>query len=245
MKISVIIVHWNTPHELKVQGSKFKFQNDLEVIVIDNASEKSIKNLKLGTKNFNLIKNKENLGFTKACNQGAKMAKGEWLLFLNPDTHITSENILKFVSKAEEQNLDAASLQPLEDNYLKPLPTPLSLLVEFSPIRRLVPLSIFRQKTLFGGGLLIKKSVLENLNGWDEKFFLWFEDSDLTKRLLVNGYKIGWVDVPYAHAGGTSFKKLSDQRKKDIFFTSMNFYSNKHFGFFGQLVVRFITFLNK
>lgn len=249
MKISVIIVHWNTPDALRTQRLKLRTYKDIEIILIDNNSTEEnitkLKSYKLQELGYKTTYNQENFGFAKANNQGVKCSKGEWLMFLNPDTHINSENILKFVNKAEEQRLDAASLQPLEDNYLKPLPTPLSLLVEFSPIRRLVPLNIFRQKTLFGGGLLIKKSVLENLKGWDEKFFLWFEDSDLTKRLIDNGYKIGWVDVPYKHAGGTSFKKMTDQKKKDIFFTSMNLYSNKHFSFFGQLVVKFITFLNK
>lgn len=238
MKISIIIVHWNTPKELAKQLDILKSFNDLEVIVVDNASDVHVHHSRL-------IQNKSNIGFAKACNRGAKIAKGEWLLFLNPDTHITSENALAFVRKAEERNLDAASLQSSSDNYSKPLPTPFSLLVEFSPLRRLVPLSVFKQKTLFGGGLLIKKRVLEKLNGWDEEFFLWFEDSDLTRRLLSKDYKIGWIDVPYTHEGGASFKKLSDQKKKDIFFTSMNLYSNKHFGFFGKSVVRFVTFLNR
>jgi len=215
-----------------------KPSNDLEVIVVDNASETPVKYSRV-------IKNKSNLGFAKACNQGTKIAKGEWLLFLNPDTHISSQSILELIRQAEELNYDAASLKPSSDSYSKPLPSAISLLAEFSPLRRIVPLSLFKQRTLFGGGLLIKKNVLQKIGGWDERFFLWFEDSDLTKRLLVNGYKIGWVDVPYKHAGGTSFKKMIDQKKKDIFFTSMNLYSNKHFSFLGQLVVKFITFLNK
>lgn len=249
MKISVIIVYWNTPDELRTlssllrQGSEGQVsKKDIEIIVIDNNSDKK---LEINNQKLKLIENKTNLGFAAACNQGAKIAKGEWLLFLNPDTYISSQNVLRFLRKAEELNYDAASLKPSSSNYSKPLPSALSLLVEFSPLRRFISLNIFRQKTLFGGGLLIKRSVFNKLGGWDERFFLWFEDSDLTRRLLDNEYKIGWINVPHTHAGGTSFKKLSDSKRKEIFFSSMNLYASKHFSFFGQLVVKFITFLNK
>ena len=265
MKASAIIVHWNTPEQVEVQSSKFKVQNDIEIILIDNNSTKENINklksyrLRFGSAPFGktqgkqgkqdsgykIIYNNKNLGYAGACNQGAKLAKGEWLLFLNPDTHISSANVLEFVRKTEERKLDAASLQPSSNSYTKPLPSPFSLMIEFSPLGRLIPLSVFKQKTLFGGGLLIRKSVLKNIGGWDEEFFLWFEDSDLTRRLLDNGYKIGWVDVPHTHMGGTSFKRLSDKKRKEIFFTSMNLYAHNHFSPFGQLVIKFITFLNR
>jgi len=240
-KISIIIVHWNTPEQFQVQSSKFEVRKNIEVIVVDNNSDKK---LEIRNKNLRLIQNKTNLGFAAACNQGAKNAKGEWLLFLNPDTHITSSDILKFIENAEVQQFDAACLNPASGNYLKPLPSALSLLAEFSPFCRFIPLRLFRQKTLFGGGLLIKKSVLKKLGGWDEDFFLWFEDSDLTKRLLDEGYKIGWIEVPHNHAGGVSFKGLKEQQRRELFFASMNLYAQKHFGYFGKFAVKFLTVLN-
>lgn len=248
MKVSIIIVHWNTPEVLKAQSLKLKAKENIEIILTDNNSTeenvRTLKSYRLQDSGYRIIYNDKNLGFAKACNQGAKLAKSEWLLFLNPDTHLTSANVLELVSKTEERNLDAASLKPSSNNYTKPLPTPFSLLVEFSPLQRLIPLNIFKQKTLFGGGLLIKKGALDKLKGWDERFFLWFEDSDLTRRLLDNGYKIGWIDVPHTHIGGTSFKKLPDSKRKEIFFTSMTIYARKHFGFFGKLVVKFLTLIN-
>ena len=245
MKVSAIIVHWNTPNELNKQISLLKSTKELEVIIIDNASEKSIKNLELRNKNLRVVENNTNLGFAKACNQGATISKGEWLLFLNPDTFLTSDEILKFTKNDEKKSLDAASPEQIGDSYFKPVPTWLSLLSEFSPLRRIIPLSSFKKHTLFGGCLLMRASVLKEIGGWDEKFFLWFEDSDLTKRLLDEGYKIGWIEVPHNHAGGSSFKRLTEDKRKKIFFTSMNLYASKHFGFLGKLVVKFLTFLNK
>lgn len=256
MKASVIIVHWNTPEVLRAQSLKLRAYKDIEIILIDNNStdenRKKIKNYKppfdsaQGKQNlgYRIIYNKSNVGFAKACNQGAKIAKGEWLLFLNPDTYISSQNILRFVRKTEELNYDASSLKPLSDNYSKPLPSALSLLVEFSPLRRLIPLNIFKKKTLFGGGLLIKKSVFNDLGGWDKHFFLWFEDSDITERLLKKGYKIGWIKIDHKHTGGTSFTKLSEKKKRQIFFTSMSQYAHKHFNAFGVKIFKFVNLLN-
>lgn len=244
MKVSVIIVHWNTPSALEAQQKLIKTSNDLEVIVVDNASEKSIKNPERKNKNVRIIENNENLGFAAACNQGAEIAKGEWLLFLNPDTHITSDEVLKFSKNAEKKNLDAVSPVQKGDSYFKPLPTWLSLLAEFSPFRRVLPLSLFKKRTLFGGCLLIKASVLKKLGGWDEDFFLWFEDSDLTNRLYRNGFNVGWLPVTYTHKGGVSFSQLDNAYKKRMFFSSMNIYSRKHFDIFGQLIIKAISSWN-
>ena len=147
MKISVIIVHWNTPSELKVQSSEFNVKRNIEIILIDNNSTEEnlakLKGYRLQDLGYKIIYNKENLGFAKACNQGAKIAEGKWLLFLNPDTLISSENILDFVNKAQERNLDAASLEPQSGDYLKPLPSPLSLLVELTPLAKIISLNKF------------------------------------------------------------------------------------------------------
>jgi hypothetical protein len=244
MKISVVIVHWNTPDALEKQLALIKSSKDLEVVVVDNASKKSIKNLKLIHKNLRVVENNANLGFATACNQGAIIAKGEWLLFLNPDTFITSDKILKLVKSAEIQNLDAASPTQTGENYYKPLPTWLSLTVEFSPLGRIIPLSIFKNRTLFGGCLLIKASVLKRLGGWDNKFFLWFEDSDLTKRLYDMKYRIGWIPIKYKHLGGGSFAQLDFKYKKIIFFKSMNIYAKKHFSLMDRFIVMLLTAIN-
>lgn len=242
MKISVIVVHWNTPSVLEAQLKHLKPSKDLEVIVVDNASKESstLSRILKQSKQVVFMRNKKNMGFATACNQGADNAKGEWLLFLNPDTHITSDEVLKFTNNAEKKNLDAASPEQVGEDYFKPLPTWLSLLIEFSPLKRFIPLSLFNKHTLFGGCLLIRAAVLKNLNGWDEDFFLWFEDSDLTQRLYDNGYKVGWLPVKYSHAGGSSFAKLDQTYKKKLFFSSMKSYAQKHFGMIGKLVVRLL-----
>lgn len=238
--ITVIIVHWNTPKLLKKQLTLLKPEQNLKIIVVDNKSEKSVDWIKKDFPNITLIKNSVNRGYAGGCNSGAKRAKDNWLLFLNPDVLIANKQIFAMADQAEKNNLDAASPEPGSSSYQKPLPSPLSLLVEFTPFNRLIDLDIFKQKTLFGGCLLIKNKVLKQIGGWDERFFLWFEDSDLTKRLYDNNHRVGWLNIKVSHIGGTSFKRLEDKNKRKIFFTSMNLYAKKHFSIVGKLVVLLI-----
>lgn len=235
MKVTLIIIHWNTPEILRSQLQKLK-DIDYEVVIVDNNSSQKLDWIKKEFPEIRLIKNKFNRGYAAACNQGAGISKGEWLLFLNPDVEIDKTQIGRLIEEANKKGLDACSPKTSND-YEKPLPTWLSLFIEFTPLRKIIPLSIFNQKTLFGGCLLIKNDVLKNLGGWDERFFLWFEDSDLTKRLLDANYKVARVNVPINHLGGASFKKVKEQVKTDVFFHSMYLYAKKHFSLLGKLIL--------
>lgn len=240
-KLSIIIVHWNNPDLLRNQLSELTRNKDLQITVVDNASSKSVGWIKKDFPDITLIENKVNRGYASACNQGILKSNNEWLLFLNPDVELKSGELKSLLNEAEEYSFDASSPHSTSTGYDKALPNSLSLLFEFTPLGKLIPKNIFTEnKTLFGGCLLIKKNVLQELGGWDERFFLWFEDSDLTKRLVDNGYKIGWLDRRIKHQGGASFNNMNDQSKKDIFFNSMQIYALKHFTAIGQMIVHLI-----
>lgn len=237
-KISIIIVHWNTPQILKSQLTALSFHEG-QIIVIDNQSNESLSWIKKEFPKVEVLKNKINRGYSFAGNQGASLATGEWLIFLNPDVEISKNSLQQLYLYAEKNNVDACCPQ-MDDNYNKPLPTPLSLLIEFSPLKKFIPQNIFNLKTLFGGCLLIKKKVFMEIGGWDERFFLWFEDSDLTKRLIDKKCLLAIAPIKINHAGGSSFQKLTDQFKKDVFFNSMEIYAKKHFFRWGQIMVKLI-----
>src|SRR3989344_6999234 len=102
MKLSIIIVNWNTEDLLKqTLDSVFKETKnfDFEVIVVDNNSMKddSVKMIKENFPQVVLIENKENLGFSRANNQGLKIAKGEYLMLLNSDVIVLNQAIEKLV----------------------------------------------------------------------------------------------------------------------------------------------------
>lgn len=243
-KTSVVIVHWNTPNELESLLQNINTEKSLDIVVVDNNSDKSITNLEKKFTSVLFIHNKVNRGYAFACNQGFMATKGEWVLFLNPDIDIQPQAIKQLVHYANTRNLDAVSPNPDSENYMKPLPTPLSFLTEFTPIVRLIPhkviASITRKLTLFGGALCIRRSVLEYIGGWDERFFIWFEDSDLTKQLFDYDYKVGWAPIHFKHTGGASFDRLLDSTKRDIFFNSMGIYADKYFDTIGSLIVKFL-----
>ncbi len=236
---SVIIIHWNTPEILKDLLIELIKNSAFQIIIIDNHSKKLLSWVKKDFPSVKLVSNKNNYGYAFACNQGILEAKGKWLLFLNPDVDIDHKTIIEMVKFTKNKKLSACSPLTLS-SYRKPLSSWFSLLVEFTPLNIFIPLNVFKQKTLFGGCLLIKKNVIKKLGGWDERFFLWFEDSDLTLRLLRNNYRIGWFDRRVNHLGGISFAPLNDQYKKDIFFHSMNVFSLKYFSWFGKIIIKLI-----
>ena len=240
--ISVIIVHWNNSSLLKRELGKIGNSKSVQVIVVDNASQNKPLWIKKTFPQVTLVQNKENLGYTKACNKGAQKALGEWLLFLNDDVEIREETILEMVKYCQDNKLAVASAHSSTKGYEKPLPTTLSLLSEFTPLGKFVKPPKASTKTLFGGCLLIKKSVFEKVGGWDEDFYFWFEDADLTSRLIQNQFKIGWIPLNVKHLGGVSAHKLTKKEQHRLFFNSMSIYAKKHFSLLGRVIVTLLKF---
>jgi GT2 family glycosyltransferase len=238
-KVSLVIVHWNTADILE-QQLKLVYCPDFQITLINNNPKIDLSSLKKKFPKLELIQNDFNRGFAFACNQGVSLAEHDWIFFLNPDVLIEPYQIEEMIKDAKQSNLDALSPRPSNTAYAKPIPSPLSLLVEFTPIGRIIPSFVFGKKTLTGGALLIKKTVIRAVGGWDERFFLWFEDSDLTKRLLKAGYKTGFSLETVRHIGGTSFENWADQKKRDIFFHSLKVYADKHFAFVGRKITTLI-----
>ncbi len=238
---SIIIVHWNNHKLLKNELKLIGRSKNLEVIVVDNASDKKPDWVKKEFPDVKILLNSKNEGYARACNRGAKKSRGEWLLFLNDDLEILSGQVKSIISYANENHLDAASPESSAPGYKKPLPTTFSLLAEFTPLKYLIPLNRFKSTTLFGGCLLIKRNAFLKLGGWEENFFFWFDDADLTYRLVENGFKIGWIPLKVKHIGGHSLKRYSDKEQKKLYFSSMRLYAKKHFSFFGRFIVWLIT----
>ena len=121
MKIlaSLVIVHWNNGALLKNLLTKLGTHPELEVIVVDNNSDERPTWIKKTFPYVNLIQNKSNLGYAKACNRGATGAKGEWLLFLNDDLEITHIQIKEMITRAGEDIKSRTRLQVDPFNTLR------------------------------------------------------------------------------------------------------------------------------
>lgn len=255
MDLSIIIVNWNTrPLLERCLESIFRAAGDLsiEIFVIDNASKDDSQEVlkKRFQGRVNLILNNKNLGFAKANNQALKKAKGHFILFLNPDTEILGDDLIKIV-KLMRQNRDygAVSCQLIGvDGEIQPsvrrFPTLISqiliLLKLHRPFPQLEPLAEYfaydfdYQKLqevdqVMGAFLMTRREVLEKVGLLDENFFIWFEEVDFCKRVKEAGWKVVYdPEVKILHHGAQSFGQVLSFRKQRIFNRSLIYYFKKH-----------------
>ncbi|MBI5122683.1 glycosyltransferase [Candidatus Roizmanbacteria bacterium] len=265
--ISVIIVHYKVKKELfacikSIYDSRPKAK--FEIIVVDNDDKKIIHSeLKKKFPKVKYVVNR-NRGFGQGNNIGVKHAEGEYLFFLNPDTNIfstTIDSLLLFFKKAKVGMVAPLLLGsnggPYQQGSLELTPQRGWIVLSF--LNKLFPKNIISQKYFInswikeetkevdvipGTALMIKKEIFEKVGGFDEKFFLYFEEFDLCKRVRALGYKLYiYPDAKVMHKWGASTKKRSDIDK--IFRQSRFYYFKKHFGLPSALLTEFVLGINK
>jgi N-acetylglucosaminyl-diphospho-decaprenol L-rhamnosyltransferase len=181
-----------------------------EVIIVDNFStDKSIENIKDVFPAIRLINSPVNLGFGKANNLAAKYAQSKYLLFLNTDTILT-ENMPKILSDYLNQQQDVGAISPRitfdDGSYQLSCGKLPSLAIEFiDKIRYGIDQkwhhvfgslynkqhsSIKEMGWLTGACLMMRRDVFEQIGGFDESFFMYFEDKDICKRVSEAGWKV-------------------------------------------------------
>jgi len=237
--LSVIIVNWNTQEDLKqCLESHFKscenLQGRVETIVIDNASsDGSVSKIQeFINKDFSIdfIKNKENLGFPKACNQGLKKSTGKYLLLLNPDSILFSETYQKtldYIKKNKDIGLlgihtknPDGSLQP----SVWPEPNIFKLFIEAFYLHYFLPKKIRGRLLLsgyfdyqeslavgmiLGSFLLISRDCFEKIGFLNEKIFMFGEDLDYCIRANKTGFKVFYYhETSFIHKGNQATQKL-------------------------------------
>ncbi len=271
MTISIIIVHYQVSDLLlSCLRSLYKNHNkeDFEVIVVDNDEVATIdRKLKKEFPHATYVKNKQNTGYSGGNNLGACVAKGTFLFFLNPDT-LVKKNTLAIMSDYLEKHKEAGIVAPLlldknETAY------PLQGTKELTPLRAIFALS-FLQK-LFpknpiansywnkdwnkketkavdvvpGSAFMIRRELFEKLKGFDERYFLFFEEHDICNRVKELGFTI--VIVPSAqiiHLWGESTKK-STKNIQAIFEKSRFYYFKKFYGLLPAMLIESILRFSK
>lgn len=248
-QVSIIIVNYNTKNLLLdcISSVKEKTQGiSYEIIVVDNASsDQSVKALEEKFPEVNVISSRVNLGFGKANNLGAKIAKGKYLFLLNTDT-LLMNNAIKFLydfmEKQENHRVAACggNLYHLDGSpnfsYTMQYPSLGShFLYKFHLSKYFLNQDRFNHtkqskevNIIIGADLFIRKSVFDELGGFDENFFMYVEEGELQYRMHQKGWKIYSVpDAEIVHMQGsssTNFFKLKTE------FDSYQYYFTKHFG---------------
>lgn len=180
-----------------------------EVILVDNASsDGSVGMIKQEFKKIKVIENKENVGFAKGCNIGAKNAKGEYLLFLNSDTQVLDKGFLSMVKFLEENpkvailggklhNADG-SIQRSCGKFYNLFNLIIMLLgLERLGFLRSSPNRIQKVDWVSGACMMVRRDVFEKIFGFDEKLFMYMEDMELCFRAK----KLGFSTYFYPHLG--------------------------------------------
>jgi GT2 family glycosyltransferase len=257
MKLSIIIVSWNVKDDLLccLQSIKENSASEsFEIIVVDNgSSDGTVDAIKENFPGVIVIANSENRSFSAANNQAIKIAKGQYLFLLNPDTIIHPQSLDNLIKVLDEKPTAGACGPRFIDTDGKThssvgyLPTFRSLLYGKTFFRSL---GIFRShykkltankfnydrqsevEQLSGAALMVNRSVINEIGLMDENFFLYYEDVDLCLRIRKAGWKIVYVpDAVITHIGGKSTEQVS-AKKKLFLYSSALLYFRKHRGKF-------------
>lgn len=267
MQLSVIIVNYNVKYFLEqclcsvVKACK---NIDAEIIVADNCStdgSKAYLSPKFNGVHFIWVN--DNIGFAKANNLALSTAKGKYILFLNPDTIVPEdcfENCITFFDTHADAGALGIKMIDGTGTFLKEskraFPSPLTSLFKLTGLARVFPKSKIFAKyhlgnlsadedhevdVLAGAFMMIPAAVLNAIGSFDETFFMYGEDVDLSYRIQKAGYK------NYYFAGSTIIHFKGESTKKGslnyvrLFYSAMSLFVKKHYsgsraGIFNALI---------
>lgn len=238
-----------------------QIKDSIDIIVVDNGSNSRLLNEAQGD-SFRLFTNNQNHGFGAACNFGFKKAKSKYVLFLNPDTIIfknTLSNSIEFMKQNEQ--ITVLGCQQIDENreVIKTCATDLTLrkyIIKSFYLDKLFPKLFKSYKMSYWnhdnscyvnhvmGSFYMMKSVDFNyINGFDEDFFMYYEDLDLSKRIIKNGGKIFFnTDIKIFHETGGSSKNFKPQR---LFYSldSIILFGKKHFPRYNSILLGFFVLI--
>ena len=254
MQLSVIILNYNVRYFLEhcLKSVQKAIENlDAQIIVVDNNSpDDSCEMVKTLFPKVILIENNENAGFPKGNNIGVQQAKGKYICILNPDTVVaedTFEKILAFAEKQEKLGIIGCKLIDGTGKFLpeskRGIPTTWVAFGKIAGLYKLFPKVKKFQKyyaqhldenstgqvdILVGAFMVLQKATYEQLGGFDERYFMYGEDIDLSYRILKAGFKNYYFgEIQAVHFKGESTTK--DQVYLERFYNAMYIFYKKHF----------------
>jgi GT2 family glycosyltransferase len=262
MEIVISIVSWNAKDMLKGCLSSLRkhvHPGDARVIVVDNAStDGTPEMIKAEFLEVTLIESGSNLGFGKGHNMIARFSCAPFVLFLNPDTIFvekTHELMLEVMKNNQDigavgcrmVNLDGSvqelgfqwRISPLNEfiNSIFVSKAAMSLARRFLPYQD--PLKSGYVRKLYGGCLMVRRDVLDRVGWFDERFFMYGEDVDLSRRIIEAGFRLYYLSSSkIIHAAGGVSSKAPGQFSTLMQCESIAKLMKKYCGPTGQLVYK-------
>ncbi|MGE5329783.1 MAG: glycosyltransferase family 2 protein [Deltaproteobacteria bacterium] len=268
MDLSIIIVNFKSK-DFTEACVKSIYQNtkniSFEVIVVDNNSGDGC--IEMLSEKFPQVigyENKENAGFSKGNNIGMKLAKGRYLLLLNPDTIVfesTLDKMVEYMDKHSDVGVSGCRVEnpdgTLQRACRRSVPTPKIAFFQLSGLGKLFPKSKILAKynlsyidenqetevdAVSGAFLTFRREVYEQIGGLDEDYFMYAEDIDFCFRAKQKGWKIMYYpDTRITHFKGQSSKHMSMKATK-AFYDSMAIFFNKNYSKKTNPILKFFVY---
>lgn len=271
-KIDIVLVNWNAGRQISDALSSIASNHEglvNTVIVVDNNSiDDSLAQIEASKADLpfslHIVRNATNRGFGAACNQGAALSFSEYLLFLNPDTLLFANSLsepLRYMEQVENSGVGICGIQLIDESghvsrSCARFPSASMFAAQALGLNKLPCLRSWSHHMgdwdhastrevdhVIGAFYLIRRDLFESLKGFDERFFVYLEDLDLSLR----AHQAGWRSVYFAnaqafHAGGGTSNQIKARR---LFYSlsSRLQYAFKHLSWLGAMLVMLVTLL--
>ncbi|MES2850494.1 MAG: glycosyltransferase family 2 protein [Bacteroidota bacterium] len=264
--IDIVIVNWTSGHYLrKCIASILENKNEpyvSKVIVIDNDSGDTSATDLVDNRKIEIIHNKKNLGFAKACNQGFRLCKCDFVLLLNPDALLlenTLQDCVAFMKQTSSVDILGCCLlndAGITSKSCSRFPSPLRFFYDASGLSKIAP-KIFTPATLMtdwdhsesrqvdqvmGAFMFMRKDVFDKIGYFDERFFVYYEELDFSLRLAkAGGISYFSSEIKAVHSGEGTTTSVKAFRLY-LSLQSRFRYAKKNFSWPGYLFVCLSTF---
>lgn len=251
--VDIVIVNWNSGDQLRdCLASIAQHGGDAvrHVIVVDNGSIDGSADVEYDSDNLTIIATGQNLGFAAACNLGVKSGNSEFILFLNPDAQLLPDSLQRAISFLRSDTGEQAGVAGIQlrgddgfpQRHCTRLPSWRTFAGQSLGLSSILPglfpplfmtdfdhLQTRQVDHVIGAFYLIRRHLFQQVNGFDERYFVYLEDLDLSAHVAKAGWQVWYVAeaIAYHRGGGTS-----DQVKAHRLFYSLRsriLYSFKHF----------------
>ncbi|WP_092852922.1 glycosyltransferase family 2 protein [Algibacter pectinivorans] len=245
MKLSIVILNYNVKCflELCLRSVEAAISNiDAEIIVVDNNStDHSCQMVKSKFSNVTLLENKENVGFSKGNNIGVSVAKGEYLCILNPDTVVAEDTFTKLLAFSEtKRKMGIVGCKLINGSGLFLPESKRKIPYVMASFKKMLGNSedyyatnikqneVSEVEILVGAFMFLKRAVYRDIKGFDEDYFMYGEDIDISYKALKKGYvNYYYGDTTILHFKGES--TLKDKNYARRFYGAMQIFYKKHF----------------
>ena len=264
--LTIIIVNYKSWSKLKncIKSIQNQSHINTQIIVVDNFSnDNKLKHFQNKYNQVNWIENKNNLGFAKACNIGALKAESKWLLFLNPDTVLEKNSLsslIKYSNSNKEHRLIGIKQLNQDGSNTNAYGLFLNIWTStgfFRIFNRILKGLTYKKMNskeisspdwISGSFVLLRKTDFIKLDGWNEKYWMYYEDMDLCKKAHLLNLKVSlfnnWKCIHFHGESSRKNSTITIMTKTEVI-KSSHIYIQDHFENLDALSIHIILIVTK